>query len=106
MTTGELTRYVAALRNPPAREIPLPGWAVRAAGLWESIRQWATGKARPFNRDKAREILQPDWICDPEPLLNDLGISATDFKPWKQGLRDVCRCYVASQWLRPSVWSV
>jgi dihydroflavonol-4-reductase len=106
VTTRDLTREIAALRNPPARAIPFPAWAVRLAGAWESLRQRATGKARPFNRDKAREILQGDWTCDPGPLLNDLQISVSDFKPWKQGLRDVCRCYVAAQWLRPPKWSV
>ena len=106
VTTGELTREIAALRRPPAREIPLPAWAVRAAGAWESLRQRLTGKARPFNADKAREVLQTDWTCDSGPLLRDLQISVSDFQPWKQGFRTLCRCYVASQWLRASMWAV
>ena len=106
MTTGELTREIARLRQPPPREIPVPAWALRAAGGWESLRQWATGRARPFNRDKAREILSGDWVCDPGPLLRDLQISSSEFQPWKEGIRTLCRWYVAEQWLRPSRWSV
>jgi nucleoside-diphosphate-sugar epimerase len=106
VTTGELAREIAALRRPPAREFPVPAWAVRAAGAWESLRQRLTGKARPFNADKAREVLQSDWTCDSGSLLRDLQISVSDFQPWKQGFRTLCRCYVASQWLRPSMWAV
>jgi nucleoside-diphosphate-sugar epimerase len=103
-STRELVMEIAGLRNPPARPVSVPAWAVRLFGTLESGRQWVTGRVRPFNRDKAREALQPDWLCDPEPLLRDLGISG--LTPWKQGIREVCRCYVAAGWLRPSVWSV
>jgi dihydroflavonol-4-reductase len=106
VTTGELTREIAALRRPPARQLPVPEWAVRAAGAWESLRQRLTGKARPFNADKAREVLQGNWTCDPGPLLHDLRISVSDFQPWKEGFRTLCRCYVAAQWLRRSMWAV
>jgi dihydroflavonol-4-reductase len=100
----ELVTYIAALRRPPARRVPVPAFAVRLAGLWESLRETVTRTARPFNRDKAREMLQPDWLCDPDPLLRDLGLS--DLTPWRQGIRDLCRCYVTATWLRPSVWEV
>lgn len=104
LTTRELMLEVASFRTPPARPIPVPAWAVRVAGLVESLRQRVTGKARPFNRDKAREVLQRDWLCDPRPLIRDLAIDR--FRPWRQGLRDLCRCYVDAQWLRPTVWRV
>jgi nucleoside-diphosphate-sugar epimerase len=96
----ELAEFVANLRDPPARRIPVPGLVIRAAGVFESLRQRLTGKIRPFNRDKAREILQPDWMCDSAPLLADLGLS--DLAPWKEGLRDTCRWYVQQGWLSPS----
>jgi dihydroflavonol-4-reductase len=104
VTTGQWIRFIAGLRNPPARCFPVPALAMRAAGLVESARQGLTGKVRPFNRDKAREALQPAWRCDPTPLLNDLGIR--DLVSWQQGLRDVCRCYVDSGGLRRSIWTV
>jgi dihydroflavonol-4-reductase len=104
VSTGELFRYIAGLRNPPARTLPVPGFVLRVAGAWESLRETVTGRSRPFNRDKAREMLQPDWLCDPIPTLRELDIRPR--QSWEAGIRDVCRWYVASLWLRPSVWAV
>jgi nucleoside-diphosphate-sugar epimerase len=104
VSTREWVTEIAGLRNPPAKVVSVPAPIVRLFGTLESGRQWLTGRVRPFNRDKAREALQPDWLCDAEPLLRDLGTSG--LTPWKQGIREVCRCYVAAGWLRPSVWSV
>lgn len=104
VATKALFGYLANLRNPPARLVPVPALAIRAAGLWESLRETVTGKSRPFNRDKAREMLQPDWMCDPTPFLRDLNVTLS--RPWEAGIRELCRCYVASSWLRPSVWAV
>src|SRR4051794_1601333 len=53
ITMRQLVMDVAALRTPPPRVVPVPAMAVRALGLLESARQWATGVARPFNWDKA-----------------------------------------------------
>ena len=104
VTTRELVTEVASFRRRRPWMIGVPGWGVRLAGLVESARQWVTGRARPFNRDKAREVLQKAWLCDAGPFLADLGIS--DLMPWKQGIRAVCRCYLEAGWLRESVWSV
>lgn len=104
VATGELVTYIANIRRPPARRVPVPAAVIRAAGLWESLRQVVTRKARPFNRDKAREMLQADWLCDAEPWLRDCDVS--DLTPWRQGIRDTCRCYVSAGWLRPDVWGV
>lgn len=100
----DLIGFIADLRQPPARRVPVPGWAVRLAGLWESARQRVTGEARPFNLDKAREMLQPDWLCDAKPFVDALGVP--DPRPWQEGLRALCRCYVDGSRLRPTVWAV
>lgn len=132
----ELALEVARMRSPPAKAVPVPALAIRAAGWVESFRQWLTRRPRPFNRDKAREILQRDWLCDPLPMMQSLlsppdascgsygrtpwvtidewlngsttiGVSAVPpWTPWRAGLREVGRCYVADQWLRQTVWSV
>jgi nucleoside-diphosphate-sugar epimerase len=104
VTIRDLMTHVAGLRRRPAWRVPVPAALVRAAGAWESARQVVTGKARPFNRDKAREMLQRDWLCDPGPLLRDCEVS--DLRPWQEGIRDTCRCYVSAGWLRPDVWGV
>ncbi|MDB5297486.1 MAG: NAD-dependent epimerase/dehydratase [Phycisphaerales bacterium] len=101
----ELMTFLATdLRRKPAWRVPVPAAAVRAAGLWESLRQAVTRRARPFNRDKARELLQPDWLCDAKPFLGDLGV--VDLGGWREQVRDTCRCYVEAGWLRRDVWAV
>lgn len=104
ITMRQFVMDIAALRTPPPRVVPVPAVAVRAIGLLESARQWATGVARPFNWDKAREALQPGWVCDPQPLLRDLAVAG--LKGWKEGIRAVCRCYVDAGWLRRTPWSI
>ena len=80
---GELVEYVAALRRPPARRLPIPEVVVRAAGWAETIREALTRKSRPFNRDKAREMLQEEWVCDAEPFLRDAQVGP--LAPWREG---------------------
>lgn len=103
-TMGSLVSYIAAMRVRPPWRVPVPATLLRVAGYWESLRQWVTRQARPFNHDKARDMLQPDWICDAGPLLQDLGIQK--MRPWQEGIAAVCRCYVDAGWLQRDIWAV
>jgi nucleoside-diphosphate-sugar epimerase len=94
---GELVEYVASLRRPPARRMPVPEIAIRAAGWVETIRETFTRKSRPFNRDKAREILQPEWLCDAEPFLRDAGVGP--LVPWREGIVRTLAWYAREGWL-------
>jgi nucleoside-diphosphate-sugar epimerase len=96
---GDLVREIAAMRTPPARALPVPGGALRLLGLVESVRGALTGTAPAFNRDKAREMLQGDWLCDGEPFQRDLQVAAGT--RWRDGLRRTCRWYVDARWLAP-----
>jgi len=100
VTMGELARAVGKMRTKPTWELPIPALAIRLAGVAESVVEAVTGTSRPFNRDKAVEMLQDDWLCDGRPLLTDLGV--TGFKPWKDGLLETCRWYVGRGWLPPA----
>jgi len=100
MTTKELALFAGSLRRPRARMLPIPAFAVRAAGMLESAREALTRKSRPFNRDKAREILQPDWVCDAEPFLRDAGVN--DLRPWKEGIAETLGWYQREGWLHAS----
>jgi nucleoside-diphosphate-sugar epimerase len=100
VTMRELVAFVASLRRPPARLFPVPAFAIRAAGRIETLREMVTRRARPFNRDKAREILQPDWICDPEPYLRDAGVD--ELRPWREGLVETLGWYQREGWLASS----
>jgi nucleoside-diphosphate-sugar epimerase len=100
LTMAELVEYVAALRRPPARRVPIPAIAIRGAGWIETFRETITGKSRPFNRDKAREILQPDWVCDAIPLLRDAGVE--ELRPWREGIAETIGWYQREGWIRPA----
>ena len=103
VSMGDLAREVANLRTPRARTIPLPDAALRLLGLVESVRAALTRTARPFNRDKVREILQTDWLCDSEPFLRDLRVTAAT--RWREGIRRTCRWYVEARWLAPDAFA-
>jgi dihydroflavonol-4-reductase len=97
VTMADLVREVAGLRTPRARTIPLPDLAIRLLGVIGSARGALGRTARPFTRDKAREMLQADWLCDGEPLLRDLQVTAST--RWRDGIRRTCRWYVEAGWL-------
>jgi nucleoside-diphosphate-sugar epimerase len=100
LTMKELALFAGSLRRPPARMFPIPAFAVRAAGLLESARETITRKSRPFNRDKAREILQEDWVCEPEPFLRDAGVA--ELRPWREGIAETLAWYQRQGWLHAS----
>ena len=98
ITLGGLAEAVAGLRRPAARLVRLPGPLVRLAGAAETLRQALTGRTRPFNADKAREILAGDWLCDSGPMRRDL-----DLPPpvaLSEGLRETREWYLKEGWLR------
>ena len=89
-----------ALATLPARRprlVPIPNTVVRLAGLFETVRESLTGRSRPFNADKARELLAGDWLCDPTPMRTDLALPAP--APLAEGLRQAWDWYRAAGWL-------
>ncbi len=70
---ADLARSIARLAPGGARLIRLPDALVRMAGAAESLREAVTRRSRPFNADKARELLAGEWICEPG-LAGELGL--------------------------------
>ena len=100
---SDLVREVAALRTPRARTVAVPATALRLLGLVAWLGEGFTRRASPFNRDKVREILQADWLCEPEPFLRDLQTQPTT--RWQEGIRRACRWYVEARWLPPRAFA-
>jgi nucleoside-diphosphate-sugar epimerase len=67
------------------------------AGALETVREALTRRSRPFNADKARELLAGDWICDPTPMRRDLDLPEPE--PLQQGLRRTWDWYRQHGWL-------
>ena len=97
VTLGRLAAAVAGLRRPAARVVKLPRPLVRLAGFAETFRQAATGRTRPFNADKAREVLAGDWLCDAGPMRRDLDLPPPI--PLETGLKETRDWYLREGWL-------
>ncbi len=97
VTVGGLARIIAGLPKRRARLIPVPDAAVRLLGLMETAREGLTGRSRPFNADKARELLAGDWLCDAGPIRRALDLPVP--VPLAEGLAATWRWYLAAGWL-------
>lgn len=86
-------------RLPPRRPLllPLPRAVVRVAGWAATALEAATRRPRPFNADKAGEILAGDWIAEGEPLARDLALPPAI--PLSEGLRATWDWYRRADWL-------
>ncbi len=94
----ELARAIAVLPPRRARIVPVPDAAVRLLGLGETLLETFTRHSRPFNADKAREVLAGDWLCDGGPLAEALALPAP--RPLAEGLRALWDWYRSAGWLR------
>ncbi len=92
----DLAGKIALLPERPARLVPIPSLLVRAAGAFQTLREAVSGGSRPFNADKAREILAGDWLCEP---LMQAHLSLPLASPLDDELRDTWNWYRQAGWL-------
>jgi nucleoside-diphosphate-sugar epimerase len=93
----DFARLVAGCSGRRVRLVDLPDSAVRLAGALESVRETVTRRARPFNADKAREVLAGDWLCDAAPMRRELDLPPPT--PLEDGLRATWAWYRKEGWL-------
>ena len=93
----ELARMIGALPGRRPRFVPVPDFGVRALGTLETGLELLTRRSRPFNADKARELLAGDWLCDGGFLPGALDLPPP--VPLPEGLRAAWDWYRASGWL-------
>ena len=93
-----LAHEIATLPPRPARVFRVPDAAVRLLGQGETLLETFTRHSRPFNADKAREVLAGDWLCDGSPMARALALPAP--RPLGEGLRELWDWYRAAGWLR------
>lgn len=82
-------RRVRVVRVPAALVSGLAAASETAAGL--------VGRSSIFNRDKARELLAPGWLCETETARTVLGYEAGI--PLAEGLRSTAQWYREQGWL-------
>ncbi|MPZ22661.1 MAG: NAD-dependent epimerase/dehydratase family protein [Dehalococcoidia bacterium] len=92
----EMDRLLARAVGGRGLSFAVPDWALQAGGgLSERLGRLA-GRASIFNRDKAIEMLQAAWVCDPGRSQRDFGFEATT--PHEDGLAATARWYRDEGW--------
>jgi len=97
VTEADRMPLSACAEDCPVRFVDVPDAAVRLAGAVETLREIFTRESRPFNADKARELLAGDWLCDPAPMRRDLDLP--DPTPLEDGLRKTWAWYRKEGWV-------
>ncbi|HSJ07325.1 MAG TPA: NAD-dependent epimerase/dehydratase family protein [Longimicrobiales bacterium] len=96
-TWEEVGRLVAAAVGRRARVVRVPAALLAGAA---SASEWAAGlvgRSSIFNRDKARVMLAPGWLCETDSARADLEYEAAI--GLADGLRETARWYRQEGWL-------
>ncbi|HEY3107316.1 MAG TPA: NAD-dependent epimerase/dehydratase family protein [Chloroflexota bacterium] len=94
-----LTDIVAVIGDGFGRRpwrVPVPSVALVGAGVVADLVSVATGRARPFGRRKALEMLHSGWVCSPARAAEELGFRATT--PPGEGFRRTAAWYREHGW--------
>lgn len=94
---SEVVAMIEAAVGRRARRITVPRAAVRAAAALAEAGAALVGGATIFNRDKARELLAPGWLCDTDRAERDLGFEARI--PLRKGIEETAQWYARRGWL-------
>lgn len=93
----EVARAIAHALGRSARVVRVPPALVRGAAAATELASALAGRATIFDRDKARELLAPGWLCETEAAKRDLGFEAQIALP--EGLAETAAWYRAQGWL-------
>lgn len=93
----EMACMVANAVGKKARIVHVPGALITAAAAVSEFAAGLIGKTTIFNRDKARELLAPGWLCETELARQDFGFEARI--SLQAGLNDTAAWYKKHGWL-------
>lgn len=93
-----LDRLAAAVGRTGVR-VRIPAVLLRGAAAVSEAVARARGEPAILDRDKAREVLAPGWVCETEGARRELGYEAAI--PLDEGLRETAAWYRANDWLKP-----
>jgi nucleoside-diphosphate-sugar epimerase len=96
-TWEEVGRLVGEAVGRRVRAVRVPAALIRALAGASEMAAAAVGRSVIFNRDKARELLAPGWLCDTEAARADLGYEAKI--ALAEGLRTTAQWYRQQGWL-------
>lgn len=93
----DVGRMVAAAVGSSPRTVRVPAVLISIAAAASGFVTGLAGRSTIFNRDKARELLAPGWLCETERVRADLGFEAGI--PLAEGLRTTATWYREQGWL-------
>lgn len=94
---AELVDAIASAQGRRPLRLELPAPLVRAAARATQLAGGLIGRAVPFNREKAEEMLAPAWVCE---LAGSEGLlPAEDATPLSDGIAETVRWYKRQGWL-------
>lgn len=94
---SEIANWLAHALGRRVRAVRIPAWLVRAAAAVSEFAAASRGRATIFNREKAREMLAPGWLCETEAAKRDLGFEGRI--PLPAGLTGTAAWYRENGWL-------
>jgi len=92
----DLGQAIASACGVRAVEVPVPDALLIGAGLISGAIGRITGRARPFDLAKAREILHSAWVADTSRAFTELGF--TPRTPYGEGLAITANWYQSQGW--------
>lgn len=93
----EVAALVAAAVGRRVHTLRVTPGLMRAAAAASELGAGLLGRATIFNRDKARELLAPGWLCDTVTAERELGFVARI--PLEAGLKETAEWYHSRGWL-------
>jgi nucleoside-diphosphate-sugar epimerase len=96
-TWEEVGRLVGDAVNRRVRAVPVPAALIAGLAALSEAAAAVVGRSSIFNRDKARELLAPGWLCETEAARAALNFEAAI--PLAEGLRTTAQWYREQGWL-------
>ena len=94
---SEVVGTIAAVLDRRPFRISLPAPLVRlAAGITQAAGS-LVGRAVPFNREKAEEMLASAWVCD--LTGSEAMLPPEEATPLREGISETVRWYTRRGWL-------
>jgi nucleoside-diphosphate-sugar epimerase len=93
----EIGAWIARAVGRRVRTVRIPQWLIRTAAAVSECGAATVGQATIFNREKARELLAPGWLCETTAAKQDLRFEARI--PLPEGLTETAAWYRKHGWL-------
>lgn len=94
---SEVAAWIAKAVGRRVLTVRVPSWFVRVAAAASEFGAALIDRVTIFNREKARELLAPGWLCETEAAKRDLGFETRI--PLPKGLADTAAWYREQRWL-------